>query len=159
MMARKKGKKTLRKQPVQAVSEPERGKPSGKRLSLLLSLCFALGIVAVLSIVWLNVRSATQSRSGSAREQHEMVDSITRVPIRTHLSPDEIDDAALDGWDTEVFSSQAAEQLKVLARGIEAPSEATWERVLADEVSCTAFIGDPLETVFKDDVFHIQRAG
>jgi hypothetical protein len=62
------------------------------------------------------------------RDTNEHQDA--RVPIKKGPSWEEIDDPAKDGWDTEVFASQATKQLKTLGnllthpRGIDAPAVA-----------------------------------
>ena len=71
-----------------------------------------------------------------------------------------LDDPSRDGWDSEVFSSQAATQLKKLGSLLEKPADLTSgniDSLAATEFSSGPLIPDQLTTVYQDDSFHIER--
>jgi hypothetical protein len=105
----------------------------------------------------------------SARQKPQMAkltdpDSISRpeaIPDFSSRPWQELDDPVRDGWDSEVFSAKADEQLKKLAKLLdrgERIDAAALSSLAADDFSCGPLRPENLVTVFRDRTLWVQRA-
>jgi hypothetical protein len=86
------------------------------------------------------------------------------VPLIGKPSWDELDNAEKDGWNTEVFTDKATRQLKQLgacilrlARGEEL-AVLDIANIAAERFECTPLRPARVNTIFKDNIFTIQRS-
>lgn len=98
---------------------------------------------------------AASQKSASNREAFADVEDL-----RIQRQWQTLDDPTQDGWSSEVFSSQAAKQLKKLGSLLESPqdlSAKTLAKIATDNVSSDTLVPAQLESTHKDDDFHVQR--
>ncbi|MDP7268384.1 MAG: VCBS repeat-containing protein [Pirellulales bacterium] len=72
----------------------------------------------------------------------------------------QIDDPLQDGWDTEAFSAAATSQLKQIGKLLQKPKDlatAQFDNIAANDFRCEPLQPDPLETIFSDAIFQVQR--
>jgi hypothetical protein len=162
-------KRSSKKRTEKSESPSHDGRPNGKRFAI--GLVLIAGVVAV--VVW--ARSGDDSNTVTdgasnpsphvaenavASSTSPLTDSAS-APVKSSRSWSEIDDPMADGWDTEVFSSAASAQLKVLGKLLIGTQEIEASRLLplvTADFTCQPLRPDKLSTVFRDKTIRVQRA-
>lgn len=70
------------------------------------------------------------------------------------------DDPSQDGWTTEVFAESTKQVLKDLVQLLEKPdeiNEASGAALVVDSYQGSALLPQELKTVYRDEVFHVER--
>ena len=83
------------------------------------------------------------------------------VPVKVARSWDDVDNPAADGWDTEVFSADAAAQLKSLGKllvSTEGIDSSHLVPLVNAKFTCQPLHPNNLVTVFRDKTIRVQRA-
>ncbi len=86
------------------------------------------------------------------------------TPSISHVAPpiwSGPDDPRKDGWDSEVLSAHAGQQLHALEKLLATPkliNEAQILRLATADCTSSSLIPGHLKTVFKDPVIHVQRS-
>ena len=110
-------------------------------------------MVVVITIVFV-------TRSPSPEPADSAGGAAAVLPVTGHRPWSQVDSAAADGWNTEVFSGLAENQLKQLTRILESggpPDPKVITSLIFDEFTCTDLFPGDLETVFEDETFTVQR--
>jgi hypothetical protein len=119
-------------------------------------LLLAASVLLILAVlVFVATRSSTPEPVASAGS-----DAADVMPLTGQRPWDQIDDAANDGWATEAFSSDAEKQLKRLAEWVAPGEEAgagSVASLVSDVFACSELLPEPLETVFENGPYHVQR--
>jgi hypothetical protein len=123
------------------------------KFSHVLKVALAAGALAVLAIVL-----ATRSPQP---EPADLANGAAAVlPLTGHRPWDQVDNAATDGWSTEVFSGLAEQQLERLGTLLESVNRTDSGQIaslISDEFACSDLLPGDLETVFEDELFTVQR--
>ena len=108
-------------------------------------------------------KEETSSEEETSREiTTEPLADLPRVPVKSTHSWADVDDPAADGWDTEVFSSAASAQLKMLGKllvGTQEIDVARLQPLLTADFTCQSLRPDKLTTIFRDKTILVQRSG
>jgi hypothetical protein len=167
-MSRRKRSSKQRSAKVESPSHD--GRPNGKRFAI--GLVLIAVIVAV--VVWarsgdepatvtgggVSDSSASAVGAGPANSTSPLTDSAS-APMKSFGSWSDIDDPTTDGWDTEVFSSAASAQLKVLGKLLIGTQEIDASRLsplVTANFTCQPLRPDKLATVFRDKTVRVRRA-
>ena len=123
-------------------------------VSQISKIALPAGVLAVLAIV-----IVLAIRYPSPEAQASPDNSTAVLPVTGHRPWDQVDNAAIDGWSTEVFSGLAEQQLErlgtLLDSGIPA-DQGIIASLISDEFACSDLLPKDLETVFEDELFIVQ---
>ena len=121
--------------------------------SITLKVALAAGLLAFVAAGIFNVYSAGSEDSVSPR-----ISDVAHLPLTGQWGWDRMDDAAKDGWTTEVFSGEAEKQLDRLGELLvskEAISDAAVSSLAADGFSCSDLLPGRIETSFEDELVQV----
>ena len=143
--------------------------PQARRIPRWVWLVIAVSPVVVIAAAsyWMSnlpkmpgdVEGVSSTNAAANRNGKELVDEAV-IPVRFGRSWEEVDDPFHDGWDTELFSEQASEQLKKVGRWIPKGPPADVNEValiLAPEFSCGHLVPAHMKSVYRDRDLHVER--
>jgi hypothetical protein len=135
------------------------GKPKNLRLMMVVLLVIAGGVT--LGVLFLpGPNDAPSQKNGGDPSSPDSSQHDPSVPTSRGLTWQEIDNAKNDGWDTEVFASDAGKQLKLLGKlltHVDDIDDAAVEELIADGFACQSLRPADLVTVLDDQHLKIDR--
>ena len=164
-------RKRSRRQPKAKAQHPRQGsQQSGKRIAAAVALVAVGTVVALWAVSGDRLATPTDDAGGSQPSPRGAAGGVeiparplrdsASVPVKL-TSPDDLDDPAAEGWDTEVFSRAANAQLKALGTLLVGTQEIDASGLLplvTADFTCPPLRPDELVTVFSDNTIRVERA-
>lgn len=125
------------------------------RVANLLAMKWCFARLVGLSLGWLLFPGCKDEGATSSPPEVPEVESDPVSFPKADLVWSEIDDPAADGWESEVFSESASDQLKKLGELFF--EEGSPSSLLAANFECDELIPDPQEAVFQDGLVKVER--
>ena len=118
---------------------------------------FWLSLIAGMILIGFSLKPITRAWGDTSANEKQSPSSTSMIPRRAQENPD---DPSKDGWGTEALNLQAGKQLKKLGalltvdRPVAVDDVAT---LITEDFSGERLLPDRRKTVYRDDVFEVQR--